>query len=251
MSQKVIEAVIIDDDADAREMLRLMIGKYCPHIHVKGEADTVSSGKNLIENTKPELIFLDVEMPPGTGFDVLSGLPDHQAEVIFTTAHDHYAIHAIKVSAIDYLLKPVAKEDLIQAVAKLRQKGVTVRPEIWDVLRNHLEAKKEKPERIVVASLEGYEILRTNDILYCEGDGNYTTLFVAGRDPLIASKILKEYERLLPAPDFIRVHAKYLVNINYVKKYMKGRGGTLVMTDGKNIEVSQNRKQDLLDALVR
>jgi two-component system, LytTR family, response regulator len=244
-----IKAVIIDDEKVAREALGCMIEMYCPKVHIVGDADTVLSAQALIRETKPELIFLDVEMPPGTGFDVLRGLDVFEAEVIFITAHDQYAIHAIKVSALDYLLKPVNRHELTEAVARFQRRSVQLTPEIMDLLQQQLDSKKEQVERLVIPSLQGSEIIRVKDILYCEGDRNYTTFHLTGGEALLSSKTLKEYEKLLPAADFIRVHQKYLININFVKRYLKGRGGVLIMADGKNIDVSQNKKKALLDAL--
>jgi two-component system, LytTR family, response regulator len=247
--ERPIKAVIIDDEKIARETLTSMIEMYCPGVQIVGDADTVLSGQALIKEMKPELIFLDVEMPPGTGFDVLRGLDVIQAEVVFITAHDQYAIHAIRVSALDYLLKPVNKQELTEAVAKFQRRNVLLTPEVWDLLQQQLDSKKEQVERLVIPSLQGYEIIKVKDILYCEGDRNYTTFYFSGGETLLSSKTLKEYENLLPPSVFIRVHQKYLININFVKRYLKGRGGSLIMADGKSIDVSQNKKQALMDAL--
>jgi two-component system LytT family response regulator len=251
MTNTPINAVVIDDDENARETLRSMLEKYCPHVRIMGEAEAVEPGLALIRSKQPQLIFLDVEMPPQTGFDLLKRLDAIDAEIIFTTAHDHYAILAIKVSALDYLLKPIDREELIAAVSKLSNQPAKVNRDILELLRQQLDSKQQYAERLVIPSLKGYEIIRANEIQYCEGDGNYTTFYLVGRTPLVASKILKEFERLLSPGAFIRVHAKYLVNIDFVKRYQKGRGGTLVMADGRSIEVSHSKKQYLLDALSR
>ena len=248
-AEKPIQAVIIDDEKSARETLKAMLEMYCPTVRVLGEADGIESGRALIKEMNPELIFLDVEMPTGTGIDLIKGMDSLQAEVIFITAHDHYAIHAIKVSALDYLLKPLNRQDLIAAVAKLERKDMQIPREVLELLRQQLDNKKDQTDRLVIASLQGFEIIKISDILYCEGDRNYTTFHLTGREALLSSKTLKEYEMVLPSDAFIRVHQKYLVNINYVKRYLKGRGGTLVMSNGKSIEVSQSKKQLLIDAL--
>jgi two-component system, LytTR family, response regulator len=243
-----ITTVIIDDEKGARDSLRAMLQMYCEGVVILGEADTVESGRKLIQQVQPDLIFLDVEMSPGTGFDLIQHFDSLKADIIFTTAHGHYAITAIKLSALDYLLKPVDREELISAVKKHQQKKRQMPTEVLELLKMHLDPKKEA-ERLVISSLQGFEIIKVEDIMYCEGERNYTTFHLHGREPLLASKTLKEYEMLLPTRSFIRVHQKYLVNINFVRKYIKGRGGNLVMINGQTIEVSQNKKQLLLDAL--
>jgi two-component system, LytTR family, response regulator len=245
---KKTTAVIIDDEKGARDSLRAMLQLYCDEVSVLGEADNVEQGRALIKEVSPDLIFLDVEMPPSTGFDLISGMDSLRADIIFTTAHGHYAINAIKLSALDYLLKPVDRHELVEAVKKHRNKTVHMPTEVLDLLKAQLNSKKET-ERLVIASLQGFEIVKVSDILYCEGERNYTTFHLNDKEALLSSKTLKEYEMMLPPSTFIRVHQKYLVNINYIKKYLKGRGGMLVMSNGQNIEVSQSKKQALLDAL--
>lgn len=240
--------VIIDDEKGARDTLRAMLQMYCDDVVVLGEAGNIEEGRRLIQQVQPDLLFLDVEMSPGTGFDLIQSLDSLKADIIFTTAHGHYAINAIKLSALDYLLKPVDREELIAAVRKHQQKKQRMPNEVLELLKLHLDPKKEA-ERLVISSLQGFEIIKVNDIMYCEGERNYTTFHLDGRESLVSSKTLKEYEMLLPVRSFIRVHQKYLVNINFVRKYLKGRGGNLVMTNGQTIEVSQSKKQLLLDAL--
>jgi two-component system, LytTR family, response regulator len=245
---KHITAVIIDDEKGARDSLRTMLQMYCEGVTVLGEADNVERGRALILEVNPDLIFLDVEMPPATGFDLIRSMDALKADIIFITAHNHYAINAIKLSALDYLLKPVNRLELMEAVKKHREKEGRTPREVLDLLRMHIDSKKET-ERLVIASLQGLEIIKVSDIIYCEGERNYTTFHLTGKEALLSSKTLKEYETLLPSSTFIRVHQKYLVNINYVKKYLKGRGGTLIMSNGQSIEVSQSKKQIMLDAL--
>jgi two-component system LytT family response regulator len=243
-----VTTVIIDDEKGARDSLRTMLEMYCEGVVVAGEAENVDNGRKLIQHVQPDLIFLDVEMPPGTGFDLIQSLDGLKADIIFTTAHGHYAINAIKLSALDYLLKPVDREELMAAVKRHQQKKRRRPTEVLELLKMHLDPKKEA-ERLVISSLHGFEIIKVSDILYCEGERNYTTFHLNEREPLVSSKTLKEYEMLLPTRSFIRVHQKYLVNINYVRKYIKGRGGNLIMTNGQTIEVSQSKKQLLLDSL--
>jgi len=249
MSTEKITAVIIDDEQSSREILRNMLARYCPDIHVVGEADAVASGKALIAKLNPHVIFLDIEMPSGSGFDLLKEIGTLSAEVIFITAHNHYAIHAIRICALDYLLKPINVQELITAVSRLQEKDIRITRQILTLLREQLSSKNPYPEQIAVPSLNGLEILKIQDVLYCEGDRNYTTLYMRDDSKIVSSKTLKEYERMLPQDIFIRAHQKYLVNIKLVKRYLKGRGGVLVMDNGKNIDVAHSKKNEVIQAL--
>lgn len=249
IQNKEIEAIIVDDEKWARESLGQLLIRYCPLVSIVGEAHSKESAHILINEKKPDLIFLDVEMPGGSGFDLLHETPNLNAKVIFTTAHNKYAITAIKLSALDYLLKPVDKDELIAAVEKFRQQDIKVTRDILNLLAEQLTVKQGKPERLAISSLKGVNIVNIKNIIYCEGDRNYTVFKLLDGSALTASKTLREYEDILPSDTFIRVHQKYLVNVNYVKKYIKGKGGTLVMEDGKNIDVSQAKKAALLNAI--
>lgn len=246
---KVIQAVIIDDEAGARLALKTMLEKYCPEVHVLGEADNIISGGALIKAADPQVIFLDIEMPSGSGLDLLKELGSIQAEVIFTTAYSHYAIQAIKIFALDYLLKPINRHELISAVAKLKRNEVRITHKILDLIREQLDSKDQYAKHLAIPSVKGLEIIKVNDILYCEGDRNYTMFHLSGKEKLLSSKTLKEYENVLSPRFFIRAHQKYLINIIYVKRYLKGRGGTLVMADGTSIDVSHSKKVEVLRAL--
>jgi two-component system, LytTR family, response regulator len=248
-AHKTIRAVIIDDEKTARDTLKQLLQIYCPQVLLVGEANDVEPGQNLIRELNPDLVFLDVEMHSGTGFDVINGLDNIQAEVIFTTAHNHYALHAIRVSALDYLLKPVSSEELIIAVDKCKPGQLNIPREVWELLRVQLDSQKSNPDRLSIPTTKGYEIIKVKDIIYCEGDRNYTVFYFHEKEKLLSSRTLKEYEHLLPPKSFIRVHQKYLVNINFVKRYIKGRGGFLIMSNEKEIEVSQSKKQELMDLL--
>jgi two-component system LytT family response regulator len=249
MSSQKISAVIIDDEQSSREILQSMLGKHCPDIEVIGEADSVSAGKSLIVSMNPQVIFLDIEMPSGSGFDLLKEIGATAAEIIFITAHNHYAINAIKNYALDYLLKPIDVQELTTAVSRVKDKDIRVTHKILDLLREQLASRKQYPEQLAIPSLNGLEIITIHTILYCEGDRNYTTFYLNDDSKIISSKTLKDYERMLPQDTFIRVHQKYLVNIKYVKRYLKGRGGVLVMSNAKSIDVAHSKKAEVLEAL--
>ncbi|HEY9049266.1 MAG TPA: LytTR family DNA-binding domain-containing protein [Ohtaekwangia sp.] len=243
-----ISAIIIDDEQSSREILSNMLAKHCPDVNVVGEADAVASGKALIARLNPQVIFLDIEMPSGSGFDLLKEIGTLSAEVIFITAHNHYAIHAIRIYALDYLLKPINVQELVAAVSRIRDKDIRITHKILTLLREQLSSKNP-PEQIAVPSLNGLEIVKIQNVLYCEGDRNYTTLYLRDDSKIVSSKTLKEYERMLPQDIFIRAHQKYLVNIKLVKRYLKGRGGVLVMDNGKNIDVAHSKKNEVVQAL--
>ena len=250
MKKNTIQAVIIDDEKLAREALFDLIKQYCPSVEVIGQADSRESGQELINTVKPDLIFLDIEMPFGSGFDLLSDISDINAEVIFTTAHDQYALKAIKISALDYLLKPVKKNELIEAVEKFRKKDWETTHEMLTLLTDQLKHGPTTLKRIGIASLKGITVVDVADIMYCEADGNYTNFKLSGAAKLLtASKTLKEYENILSSASFVRTHQKYLINVSHVKEYLRGRGGSIIMDDGKVIDVSQNKRSEVLKAI--
>lgn len=248
MTGKKITAVIVDDEVSARSVLKDLLETHCQQVYILGEADSVTAAKALIKATRPEVIFLDVEMPGGTGFDLLKD-PSIQAEIIFTSAHNHYAINAIRSFALDYLLKPVNAEELIEAVAKVSQRDARVTYKLLDLLTRQVESKKDYPEQIAIPCATGLEIIKVQDIIYCEGDGNYTTVHLIPNGKIVSSKTLKEYERILSTQTFIRSHQKYLVNISHVKRYIKGRGGVLVMANGKSLDVAHSKRSQVIEAL--
>jgi two-component system LytT family response regulator len=249
MMEKNITAIIIDDEQSARKILKSILESYCPHITLLGEANSISSGKALIKEVNPHVIFLDVEMPGGSGFDLLKEIGPIQSEIIFTTAHNHYAINAIRSFALDYLLKPINPQELVEAVSKIKHKDVRMTYKLIDLLSQQLVSKKEYADQLAIPSANGFEIIKVEDVMYCEGDGNYTTFYLAGDQKLVSSKTLKEYERILPTLTFVRAHQKYLVNIKFVKRYLKGRGGTLIMTNGKSIDVAHSKRTQVIEAL--
>jgi two-component system, LytTR family, response regulator len=249
MSSQQISAVIIDDEQSSREVLTNMLERHCPHVKIMGEADSVSTGKLLILKQHPKVIFLDIEMPSGSGFDLLKEIGTTAAEVIFITAHNHYAIHAIKIHALDYLIKPISAQELIQAVSRIKDKDTLVTRKALELLQEQLSGKSPYPEQLAVPSQTGLEVIKIGDILYCEGDKNYTTFYLNDGSKILSSKTLKEYERMLPPGIFIRAHQKYLINIKFVKRYLRGRGGVLIMSNGKNIDVAHSKKVDVIQAL--
>jgi two-component system LytT family response regulator len=249
MITEIITAVIVDDEQSAREILRSILASHCPMVHILGEADSIQSAKVLIGETKPVVIFLDIEMPGGSGFELLNEIRPTNSEVIFTTAHNHYAINAFRSFALDYLLKPINPAELIEAVSKVKRRDSKLTYSLLELLSQQLASRKEYADQIAVPSVSGLEIVKVDEIIYCEGDGNYTTFYISGTQKITSSKTLKEYERMLSAETFVRSHQKFLVNVKFVKRYIKGRGGALVMSNGANVEVAHSKKQQVIDAL--
>jgi two-component system LytT family response regulator len=244
----MIKSVIIDDEQHCIDRLkRLLIANHSATVEIIGCSQTVEEGIKQVATLRPDLILLDVQLNEKTGFDLLRALPRLNFEVIFTTAYEKFAIHAIKFSAIDYLLKPVDKDDLDLALTRLsyeiskKMTGVKL-----DHLLQTIERKNGSPRKILVPTVSGFEFLDVADIIRCQSDINYTTIFLKEKKKLLVAKTLKEFEEMLTVYDFFRVHNSHLINLACIKSYNKGKGGSLLLTDGSEIEVSTRRKDDFL-----
>lgn len=237
-----LQAVIIEDEAGSREILRNYLAGYCPGVQLLGEAASVDEGLRLIEETNPDLVFLDVEMPFGNAFDLLDRLPDRSFETVFVTAYDRYAVEALNQHAAYYLMKPISIDALIKAVQyvwEIRQKETAMEARLLRSRAGKAEGKITLPEQ------EGFKVLNVADILYCQADDNYTLVYLEGKKYLV-SKTLKYLEDALAEFPFARIHKSYLVNVNEVVRYKKGKGGTVVLSNGKELSVSASRKQEFL-----
>ena len=242
----MIEAIIIDDEQHCSDRLATLL-KEDQAVELVGIAQTVEQGVALINTLKPGLIFLDVQIGSDTGFDLLKRLPHRNFEVIFTTAFEHYAIQAIKFSAIDYLLKPIDREDLNFALDKLSDEvSKKMTSSKLDILLQNIEKKKDGFQKIIVPTISGFEFLNVSDIIRCESDINYTTLFLTEKRKLLVARTLKDFEDMLSDHNFFRVHNSHLINLVYIKRYHKGKGGSVTLTDGSEIEVSTRRKEEFL-----
>ncbi len=244
----MIRAIIIDDEQESRNAINNILNNFCDNVSVAGQAENVSAGIRLIKNKKPDVIFLDIQMPDGTGFNILEKTGNIKYQVIFVTAHDEFALKAIKFSALDYILKPVDPRQLIEAVNKINESGNdvdTITHKIQTLLRN-----KNGFERITLPTFEGFRFINIKDILRCEADNNYTNFYLNSGEKILVTKTLKEYEDTLSGLDFVRVHQSHLVNIKFVDRYIKGDGGTIVMADGSEVDVSRRRKDDFLKKMV-
>jgi two-component system, LytTR family, response regulator len=246
----MITALIVDDEVDGREAIELAIEKYCPEVSIAGIFATAESGIAGIRQIQPDLVFLDVQMPQMSGFDVLQQLSPITFEVIFVSAYDRYAIKAIKFSALDYLLKPVDVDDLIQAVKKVKERLSSRNNSYqYQSVLNNIQAKSGKLEKLAIPSANGIDFFNTGDIIYCRADGSYTTIVLKGQQNCLVSKNLKDFENLLAESGFCRVHHSYLVNLAHVQKYIKGEGGYVMLTDGHHVDISRRKKDEFLALL--
>jgi two-component system LytT family response regulator len=246
----MINAVIVEDEKKSREVLEALVKTNCPDVNIVGMAESVAQGEEVIRSTKPRLVFLDIEMADGSGFDLLERVPNSGFEVIFTTASDAHALRAIKYSAIDYLLKPIDADELKTAVEKIRSKQLdTTNIESLKFLLQNFRKPNEQYSKITLPTGNAYEIINVKDIIRCEADGSYTSFFLENKKKLLVSASLKHYEDILPADDFIRVHHHHLINMNHVVRFLKTDGGYAVMSDGAQIEISRRKKDAFLQRL--
>ncbi|WP_339661221.1 LytTR family DNA-binding domain-containing protein [Croceibacter atlanticus] len=239
----ILDAILVEDEARSRDILRNYITKYCPNINLVGEASGVDEGLELIRNHQLDLVFLDVEMPYGNAFDLLEKVGDRTFETVFVTAYDHYAKDALNAHASYYLLKPINIDELIKAVDYV----VAIKTKESQLKDKVLSANiKAVDGKITIPTQEGFEVLQVNNILYCEADNNYTTIYLEDTKKVV-SKTLKYFEDALTDSGFARIHKSYLVNVNAITKYIKGKGGQVELKSGKVLSVSASKKADLLN----
>ena len=246
-----MKAVIIDDEEDSRKILASYLAKYCPDVTVCGFGESVATGKEVIQKHNPDVVFLDIEMPYGNGFDLLDSMEDITFETIFVTAFDHYAIQALNQSASYYLLKPISIDELIKAVEKIRtEREKVTAPRHTAVLLENIRTNSN--QKIMLPTMEGFEIVDIHTILYCEAADNFTRFHLEGTaTPLLICKTLKYFEEILKDHRFLRIHRSYLINPDYVIRYTKGKGGSVTMKNNKELEISADKKQQLLGMFER
>jgi len=241
----MIPAIIIDDEPGNIDVLKKMITDYCEDIEISGTAASVDEGIAVIKETKPDLVFLDIEMPGKNAFDLIDYLNPVGFEIIFVTAFEHYALKAFRYSAIDYLLKPVKISELREAIEKAR-KRIKER-NFQDRLDNFFNIERKKEIKIAIQLKDGYNFINYNDIVCCSSEGAYTVIYLVNGSKLLSSNNLKHFVELLPDDIFCRIHNSHLINLQHAIHYSKGRGGTLLMVNKMNLEVSQRKKDELLN----
>jgi two-component system, LytTR family, response regulator len=245
-----MKALIIDNEEHLRTALKALLKEYCPEISVTEEAAGVQEGLQKIKSFQPHIVFLDVEMEDGTGFDLMKQVSDPVFQLIFVTAHNQYAIEAFQFSAIDYLLKPVDPEALQKSVQKAQKnmRNSNLQQQV-QVLLQQMAGIQNQEKKIVLKDLDNTYFIKVADILYCEAEGTYTKFFIAGNDPILVSKHLKEYETVLEPIGFLRTHHSFLVNPVKIKLFDKTDGGALVLEGGLHVPVSQRKKEWVLSVL--
>ena len=243
-----MRAIIIDDEPFCAETLVFLLKKHCPEVSETEQYSDPTRALEPVRNNPPDILFLDVEMPFMTGFDFLHALGGTAASVIFTTAYDTYAIQAFKVNAVDYLLKPIDKEDLIRAVGKVIRKPAPLDQTLLNGLIRSALAE-QAPRKISIPTADGIHLLALDDILYCRSEGSYSLLCLRDQTSLLVSKNLSEMEDLIRSPRFFRVHKSHLINQDHILKVNKAEGGDVVMSNQEKIPIARQRKVDFFDWL--
>ena len=247
----MVRAIIVDDEKFCIEVLEELLAIHCPLVQVVATCQSAEEGMEAARKHEPDLVFLDIEMPRMNGFDMLKKLLPFHFDVIFTTAYDNYAIRAFKYSALDYLLKPIDADDLKAAVEKYMhpkaQRNYSAQLDL--LVENIRQMNPSLIHRIAIPTVEGLIMLPIKDIIYCEANSSYTIIHLVKKEKIVSAKTLKEYEELLEAHNFYRVHNSHLINLSFVEKYVKGDGGYVIMTDQSTIGVSRGRKESFVARL--
>lgn len=242
-----MKAILIDDDQSNLDGLKIKLSKHCPDVSVEALCTSAPEGIEAIERIKPDIVFLDIEMPLMNGFVMLQHLNYRGFELIFVTAYDHYAIKAIKFSAIDYLVKPVIAEELIAAVDKAKVgRTKNFAPQQMELLLDLLQTKK--PRILTIPTSEGLKFINIKEISYLEANNNYTIIYQSGSKHIV-SRTLKEFEDLLPKESFIRIHQSYMINKYFIDRYIRGEGGQVVLNTGITLDVSKRKKTEFLQSM--
>ena len=246
----MLKAVIVEDEKKSRDTLAGLLKLYCKNLEVVGEAESVKEGFEVIKQQNPDVVFLDIQMPDGSGFKLLEKINNVEFDVIFTTAYDQFAIKAIRYSALDYLLKPIFPEYLVNAVNKAeKNRQLQKSHDNIRVLLENMNLPPTETPKIILSTSEKINVVKIDEIIRCESDNYYTMFYFTNGKKLLVSKTLKEQEELLSEHDFIRPHKSHLVNVRYIKSYLKTEGGVILMEDGSKIPVSRRKKEYIMEIL--
>jgi two-component system LytT family response regulator len=250
----MIKAILIDDDQNLREGMKGLLERFAPNIKIIGEADSVATGIEVMDTLKPQVVFLDIQLNDGTGFDILEQLAAKngaiKSNIVFITAHEQYAIKAFRFSALDFLLKPVDPEELQKVIVKIE--SVLEKTNDYahiDLLLENIRKKVDNFKRIALSTSDGIHLFDISDIIRCESEDNYTKFYIKNSKPVMISKTLKEYEELLTEHGFERIHQSHLINLNYLKSYIKKDGGYVIMADESHLPISQRKRERLQEIL--
>ena len=248
----MIKCVLIDDEKNALEMMEWLLRTYCPEVEIAAMCNSAEQGIQAIHLHQPDVVFLDIEMPRMNGFDMLEQFDKLFFDVVFCTAYDQFAIKAFRYSALNYLLKPVDPDDLKETVRRLEAKqSIPTREQIEVLLQNVKSVNKTTVPRIALTTNDGMIFVSTDEIIYCEAESNYTNIVLQGGKKIMVSKVLKDIDEALSGPDFFRVHNSYLINLNHIKKFVRGEGGYVVMDNDATISISRSRRQEFMELFSR
>jgi two-component system, LytTR family, response regulator len=246
-----LKAIIVDDEEASRDTLKNYLAKYCPDVELLGMGNSAKQGIELINTHKPDILFLDVEMPYGNAFDLLEQIEDISFETVFVTAFSNYALKALNLSAAYYILKPIEIDELILAVDKIKtQKESNAKLLHTKILVENIHAENKQAQKIVLPLLEGFEVIPVKDIIRCEANDNFTNFILTQNRKIMICRTLKQYENILEEYNFVRVHKSHLINVQHVTKYLKGKGGQLIMSDQSYVDVSPSKKEELLKKFI-
>jgi len=243
----MIHAVIIDDEKNCVEMLEWLIKTYCPEVIIDDMCDSGEKGIEAINKHKPDVVFLDIEMPRMNGFDMLEQFDKIFFDVVFTTAYDKFAVKAFRYSALNYLLKPVDPEDLKLTIQRLEEKHNRPSKDQLDLLLENIKTLKPAPQRVALSTNDGMIFVETKDIMYCQAESNYTSVILNSGKKVMVAKTLKDIDETLSGNDFHRVHNSFLVNINHISRFIRGAGGYIVMNDNTQITISRSRREEFFE----
>lgn len=250
-----IRAVIVDDESNGRDTLAMMLQQYCPIVKIVGSASAFETGLQVVRDTKPDLLFLDIEMPMGSGFDLLDAIAQPTLYTIFTTAYTQYAWRAFRVQAVDYLLKPIMPEHLVDAVQRVAERFTLPDNEEYSAagtledLLSVLVDRSAHSSRIPLRTSTSIEFVQVRDIIRCEAENSYTIFFLSDGERLLISRTLSEFEAMLSEFHFLRVHNSHLINVAHIRRYVKGDGGYLIMSDGSKVMLPRRRKEELIHTI--
>ncbi len=244
-----LRAILIDDELNSLQNLQNKLEKYCPSVKILAALQKPEEAVPVVRLQKPDVLFLDIEMPKMNGFRLVEELNGFDGEIIFITAYNHFAIDAMRISAFDYLVKPVSIADLQNAIARLLQERSKHTKERLNVLKQSIEENKSQENKIAVPTGEGLEFIVIKNIIRIESSTNYSRLYLINQPPLLVTRLLKDFEELLTPYRFFRVHNSHLINLNYISKYIRGEGGQVVMENGDVVDVSRRKKEEFLGLL--
>jgi two-component system LytT family response regulator len=241
-----IKAILIDDELNSLQNLQQKLEGFCPDINVVAISQKPEEGLLLIKQYQPDVVFLDIEMPRMSGFRMLEELGEYDFDIIFTTAYNHYSIDAIRISAFDYLIKPIGIEDLQQAVERLSKTLNKQTKEKIDILKKTLSDNRSQDDKIAITTSEGIEFIPIKNIIHIESKSNYSKIYLTENKTITVTKILKDFGEMLIPYNFYRVHNSHLINLNYIHKYIRSQGGHVMLQDGTLIDISRRKKEEFL-----